>query len=288
MSGATGVAAPARGIAGAGHPEARPIALQRHRAVHQHGHSHRLQPLVDRRPPRVDVVIAGDGEDAERRGELAEGLGERLDVAGVVVHLIPGDGDQVRPGLADRRRHPRQIAARGMGADMEIGDLNDPHPLEPGGQVVDPHVQAAHDEPARAGISQQSEPGQNRGAQSQRPAAGRRARAERQAGGDAEHPENREQGHEELGIPEGTDQEEPPERRRIGRTAEIADHPKARSHAQGGQDQHREPAARQHRAEQPADDQPAGGRPREQNDEDAPICLHKKGQQPGSSPLFSP
>ena len=89
---------------------------------------------MDLRPPRVDVVIAGDGEHAERRGELAEGVGERLDVAGVVVHLIPGDGDQVRPGLADRRRHPRQVATRGVGADVEIGDLDDRIPSSPAGR----------------------------------------------------------------------------------------------------------------------------------------------------------
>ena len=75
-------------------------------------------------------MVAGNRKHAKRRGEPAERASKGLDVARVVVYLITGDGNDVRPAILNCADDPLQVAPRRVRTHMEVGHLRDAQPLE--------------------------------------------------------------------------------------------------------------------------------------------------------------
>ena len=141
-------------IAGAGDPERCAAPRTFDRTIDQHNDSQRFQPGPHLGPPRIHVVIAGDGKHAERRAQAAKCPPERLDITRIVVDLIAGEHDRVRLRRLDGVDDAADVTGRGVRTEVEIGELDDAQSIERRGQIGIARIERLDAQPARADVAE--------------------------------------------------------------------------------------------------------------------------------------
>src|SRR5690606_22436921 len=142
----------------------------------------------------------------------------------------------------------------------------DPQPLESGGEVGEIELQVTHHQPSRPRIPPRRKQGEGEARQPDRQAAAPPGGAEGRAEQRSHDPRGRENGEEELAVPERPEEPEPGGGGGIAAAAEAAREHRHREDQENRRESDRPPSPRENGREQRAEHEPAGAVPEEEED----------------------